>query len=42
MEPLESPGKTRAFSAPQEGEGEQRASKEALLAELKLLELRSS
>lgn len=41
-EPLESPGNTRAFSAPYDGDGEHRASNDARLAELKLLELRSS
>jgi hypothetical protein len=42
MEPLLSPGNTIIFSAPYDGVGELLASKDALLAELKLLELRSS
>lgn len=42
MEPLLSPGKTIICSALYEAVGELRASNEARLAELKLLELKSS
>lgn len=42
IEPVLSPGNTIMFSAAKEVVGELLASKDALLAELKLLELRSS